>query len=474
MTRTSGALGGISDSSLAARGLAFGTPLTRPEGFTYARSLFPFDFWRDATGRVRTNFDRRAWAPTPDVTPWTNPTTYHVDINRADDTGDGLSWATAKKSIVAAIQAGNAGTAPYIVNVRAGTYPAPNGLGAGSTPTKACALIAVGGRVDTGLFGTPAWSLDTGTTYKATQADVRRVIDLATVDQDGLRPDLAFATSLAACRATPGSWWTDNAIVYVNRADGAAVTNANSRALQMTGNAAVMRMSGGGNMFVSGFDLSGGFTPLILQSAAAYRFVAEDCTFRYSAGDDGIVTAAKNIASGGASIFDVLGAAFLRCDASGNQSDGFNSHIAGGNQAFVFTMDCTGLNNGRPGSTSNNAFTTHDGGKWIDLRGVGARNAGANVAIANDGTAMWCIDTFCYASRGDIALGGSVQPSDFMVNLAESAGGSKLFLENCAAASSQYSITARFGAVYMRGGKFPKARSVTNGGVVAAFSGQTG
>lgn len=469
MTRTSGALGGISDSGLATRGLAFGTPLTRPAGFTYTRSLFPFDFWRDATGRVRTNFDRRAWAPTPDVTPWTNPTTYYVDINRADNSGDGLSWATAKKSIVAAVQAGNAGTAPYIVNVRAGTYPLPNGLGAGSTPTKACALIAVGGRVDTGLFTDLTWSLDTGTTYKATQADVRRVLDLATVDQDGLRPDLSFAASLAACRTTTGSWWTDNATVYVNRADGAAVTNANSRALQMTGNAAVIRMSSGGNMYVSGFDASGGFLPLVLQAAPSYRFVAEDCTFRYSSCDDGIVTATKNISQGGVAANDVLGAAFIRCDASSNQADGFNSHINGGNQAFVFTMDCTGFNNGRAGSTSNNFITTHDGGKWIDLRGVGARNAGANVAIANDATAMWCIDTFCYASKGDLMFGGTVAPSDYMVNLAESSGGAKLFLENCAGIS-QSSITARFGIVYMRGGKLAKSRLTSNGGSIANFS----
>ncbi|PZU07028.1 hypothetical protein [Sphingomonas sp.] len=469
MTRTSGALGGVSDSALAIRGIAFGTPLARPTGFTYTRSLFPFDFWRDATGRVRTNFDRRAWAPTPDVMPWTTPATYYVDINRADDSGDGLSWAAAKKSIVAAVLAGNAGSVPYIVYVRAGLYPRLYGLGSGSTPTKACALIAVGGRVETGLFDALTWTLDTGTTWKATRADVRRVIDLGNIDQDGLRPDLSFAASLAACRSTPGSWRTDNTTVYVNRADAATVTDANTRALLMTGNNAVVRMSTGGNMYLSGFDVMGSI-PLILQNAATYRFVAEDCTFRYSSGDDGIVvTGTKNMWHG-ATIFNVQAAAFIRCDASANQQDGFNSHIASGAQAFVFTMDCTGFNNGRMGSISNNFITTHDGGKWIDLRGVGARNAGGQVAIVNDGTMMWCIDTFCYASRGDQIFGGVVPPSDFLVDQQEGAGGSKLFLENCAAGSSQYSINAKFGTIYTRGGKFPKARLTASGGTIGALS----
>jgi hypothetical protein len=179
-------------------------------------------------------------------------------------------------------------------------------------------------------------TIDSGTTWKATRADVRRVIDLADVDQDGLRPDLVFAASLAACRATPGSWWTDNVTVYVTRADAAAVTDANSRALLMTGNSAVMRGSTGGHMYVSGFDVMGSI-PLILQTGPTWRFVAEDCTFRYSSGDDGIVMPTKNMWAG-VTILNLQAAAFVRCDASANQGDGFNSHINAGVQAFVFTM----------------------------------------------------------------------------------------------------------------------------------------
>lgn len=437
--------------------------------FAYTRSLFPFDFWRDASGRVRTNFDRRVWAPTPDVPGYGGTiATYYVDIARADNSGDGLSWATAKKSVLAGVQAGNASGNPYIVYVRTGIYPNAYGLGSGSTPTRPCALIAVGGRVETGLFEALAWTLDTGTTWKATRADVRRVLDLTAADQDGLRPDFSFAASLAACRSTPGSWWTDNTTVYVNRADAATVTDANTRALLMTGNNAVVRMSTGGNMYLSGFDVMGSI-PLILQNAAAYRFVAEDCTFRYSSGDDGIVvTGTKNMWHG-ATMFNLLGAAFIRCDASANQQDGFNSHIGSGLQAFVFTMDCTGFNNGRMGATSNNFITTHDGGKWIDLRGKGRRNAGGQVAIVNDNTAMWCMDTDCSLSRGDQIFGGTVPPSDFLIDQQEGAGGSRLYLDNCRSGGSQYSLNSSYGVIYKRGGYHPGPNQIVNSGAIVDY-----
>lgn len=472
MTRLSGSIGGVSDQALATRGLSFGTPLVRPQGFTYPRQLFPFDFRRDATGRVRTNFDRRAWAPTPDVMPWSAPATYHVDAARADDSGDGLSWATAKRGIAAAIGAGNASAAPgYIVNVRAGQYPralCPTGSSGTVVPAKPCALIAVGGRVETGFFDALTWSVDTGSTYKATRANTRRVIDLAAVDADGLNVDLAWAGSLADCRATPGSWWTDNATLYVHRADEAAATAANTRALLNVNATGVVQMTSAGNMYLSGFDVQGG-VPASLSGNAAGRFVAEDCTFRYAAGDDGIVTAAKGPANGVA-IFDVQGAAFLRCDASANQADGFNSHVRAGAQAFVFTMDCTGFGNGRPGATSCNFLTTHDGGRWIDLRGIGARNAGGQVAIVNDGTAMWCIDTFCYDSRGDQIFGGSVPPSDFVVDQSEGGSGSALFLDNCAGGSTPFGLNVRHGTIYVRQGKFRTQRLAANGGTIASLS----
>ncbi|MFA5688804.1 MAG: hypothetical protein WC959_06635, partial [Kiritimatiellales bacterium] len=62
--------------------------------------------------------------------------TYYVDASRADDSGDGQSWAAAKKTIQAAINAAGAGDEIIVTN---GTY-API-----STDNKAITIRSVNG-----------------------------------------------------------------------------------------------------------------------------------------------------------------------------------------------------------------------------------------------------------------------------------------------------------------------------------------
>lgn len=440
-------------------------PVAVPVGFDKP-ALFPFVFWRNSSGVILTDYTAQAWAPAPRPGD-AGVTVYYVDATRPTDGGDGLSEATAKRAIESAIVAGNAQANPYVVMVRAGIYRrdrCPSGASGSRVPNKACAIIAYGGRVETGFFDDLTWALDQGTTYSAPRTLVRRVVNTATTNAFNLYPDLTWATSLAACRATPGSWFTDNTTLYVNRADGAAVTNANTRAFLQLGGGP-LRMTTSGNMFVSGIEVQGG-TPMLISGNPTGRFVAEDCRANYSSGDDGIIVAANSVKNGVA-ILDVAGAAFIRCDSSGNQSDGFNPHIANGVLPFMFTMDCTGLNNGRPGSFSSNGLTNHDGCKAIDLRGRYEDNAGGQVAIVGDGTQLWCIDTVCRASRGDMIFGGVVPPADYLVDQSAS---SILYLDNCRSSETQYSRYARFGRILNRGGSFAGETFTANGGTVEAFA----
>lgn len=61
--------------------------------------------------------------------------------------------------------------------------------------------------------------------------------------------------------------------------------------------------------------------------------------------ESGTVTAAAPSPWNSVTMFDLAGAAFIRCDASANQADGFNGHRGAQTQAFVFTQDCTSINN---------------------------------------------------------------------------------------------------------------------------------
>lgn len=55
--------------------------------------------------------------------------------------------------------------------------------------------------------------------------------------------------------------------------------------------------------------------------------------------------------------------------------------------------------------------------------------------------------------------------SDFLVDQSTP----ELFLENCVAGSSQYSLNAKYGKIWKRGGHFPMATFTSNGGSVVDY-----
>ena len=86
----------------------------------------------------------------------------HVDVKRPDDSGDGTTWATAKKTIQAAIDAAQAGN---LILVHNGEY------GAVTATNQAITIQSVNGAATTVIDGNgaaPAASLGTLTTHTAT------------------------------------------------------------------------------------------------------------------------------------------------------------------------------------------------------------------------------------------------------------------------------------------------------------------
>lgn len=453
-----------------------GTPpgpvvLARPAELNLDPAMWPFTFTRQTDGVVTTDFDPLIWAPAPRLGD-AGIAVFYADGARPVDTGDGLTPATAKRQISSAIVAGNNQALPFVVVVSPGTYPralCPSSTTGLVAPNKRCTLIVNGpGQVVAGLFDALTWAVDQGTTYVAARSVARRVINRLLQDANGIHPDITYATSLANCRATPGTWWTDNVNVYVNRIDGLPVTDANTRVfLNVNGNAAPLQMSTGGNMHVIGdFEFQGG-TPIRLSGSPANRFYGQGFKARYSSGNDGVVgNGAAASLNDCIAVLDIAGAVFRNVDASAAQKDGFNAHILNAVRPFMATIDCTGRNNGRgPAGRSCNGLTTHDGCKAIDVRGFYQDNAGGQVAIVNDDTQLWCIDTWCDASRGDMIFGGAVPPSDFLVDQ----GLPTLFLDSCRSTNTQYSLNARFGRILTRGGAFAGETFTANGGTVGAI-----
>lgn len=336
--------------------------------------------------------------------PRVEATQYYVDITNGNDANTGLSWAQAFKSIWKATTAGNTAAVPYTVNIAAGRYNRNNAFSnAGPTviPSQSCVFQAVGGRVECYVGSDLTWSLNSGTTYQATRSNAKRVLDWVNVDDKNDYQEYTLTASLAACQALPGSWYTDNVTVYVNRIDGAAVTNANTVALLTTIEG--IKFTSSGSMHLYGISQIGGTnSALDLMNNVNGKFYAEDCEFSYSTH----AALADNVRG-----LDCGLAVMNRCVSKKGQKDGFNYHSAAGSIPQAIHFDCMGYGNGTvTSSTSNNGATIHDAGLMVDFNGRYSNNYGGDFAHANTNTLAVAVGTHTFGSYGDIERGGVVTP----------------------------------------------------------------
>ena len=354
-----------------------------------------------AAGRASIGRTPKSFVP---LDPRVEATQYYVDITNGNDANTGLSWAQAFKSIWKATTAGNTAAVPYAVNIAAGRYSRANNFANASAtviPTQSCVFRAVGGQVECHVGGALTWALDSGTTYSSARSNVKRVIDWGNVDSNNDYLEIPLAASLADCRATPNSWYTDNVTVYVNRLDGAVVSDANTSA--MLTNVDGIEFTTSGSMHMYGITQIGGVNGAIrLQNNVNGKFYAEDCKFSYSTN----ATSSDNVTS-----LDVGLVVMNRCISSKGQKDGFNYHTKSASIPQAIHFDCLGYENGTvTSSTSNNGATAHDAGLIVDFNGRYFNNYGGDFAHAGAGTLAVAVCTQTYGSYGDIGRGGVALP----------------------------------------------------------------
>lgn len=375
---------------------------------------------------------------------WSGPA-YHVDVATGSDNNAGLGdydgdFAQATKSISQAVRLGNASAAPYRIIVKAGLYDAVYGICASTAiggaanvrTTQACSIVAYGGRVVHSAHIDETWSADTGTTYKTAQTVGGWVLDLLANDTDGeAGAPLAYATSLANCRATPGTWWFESGQLYVTRGDGAAVTNANTRVLLWLNNATFDATTK--DVYIKGFDFRGGRYAALdfadLTTVAARDQVVDDCTVKY-AGKPGSEAPAFTIDR-------TIGCCFIR-NSSGSRgsTDVWNFHANGVGSNLTWIMDdCTGSNPGFYSGTSCNAVTPHEGAVGLV---VGGTFTGGNGATFH---AIQTSKTFVIGA----SFSGSTQatPEEFKVSNSASA-----WIADCVISSTARALRADGGTIY--------------------------
>jgi len=407
-----------------------------PSGFTFARSTyFPYPIWRDRSGEVKTGFDPASYLPDPLNF---NGAVYYVDVTNGNDANSGLTWALAKKTfktaVTGVIATANAGGVACIVYVKAGTYDVNNSWNGGTRFTVPVTVIGVGGPVIMSLHQTATWTnfdptytaCATTTTYTT---NVARIVDLSTLDAWGDYTELTPAASIAACNATAGTWYLDSGTkLYVHRADGASVTNTNTRVYRLGIEGARCSTSAGAQTVVANIQFEGGNNGNFLADGnATGSAVLINCKGSWAGGYASPVDAFK--------ARDVAYMICYNCVACHATKDGFNYQSASGTIPVGVTIDCWGHHNGVSTSTSNNGLTYHTACTAIDINGLYEYNYGGNVTIIDSGTQLWCIGTVARYSQGDISFGGTTYPTDFYA-LTSSA----LYLDSCVAGGSTYSL----------------------------------
>lgn len=428
----SGSIGGVSRSALGALGVPMdlaATPASPPPAWQAAWSVaeyFPeVTLTRHADGAVAALdktpaeiFDLFSTARSAPAN------TYYVSPNGVDSTATGTE-ASPYRSIWKAVAAANASGQPSKVVVKAGEYGKPYNPSQflALRPSVDIAFVAQGGRVTVGTwddFSAPSLDPVQTNCYSYSLSNVDRVIDRTRIDADGFLVDLRSVASAAICNRTPGSWALEGGKIYINRADGKAVTNANTRVLRSTGGTwrfdVPVSVYVGADDSISGFDTQGGslaagfhYQPAT-KPAQMKAVVVERCTFRYCGG--------AVYSGNGTTISDLHGIAlFADCDASNNTKDGFSAGNSAGlnSEGHLLTLNCRSIVCGGGLAQSCNGFTLHEDVVGADFAGQFARSSGGAVRCVAD-SLTWLVGSDIRNDRGDIVLGGTTPPGGVMAN----------------------------------------------------------
>ncbi|MXP24805.1 hypothetical protein GRI39_01930 [Altererythrobacter indicus] len=297
----------------------------------------------------------------------------HVDIVDGNDARSGYAeegdFSNAKRKISEAFKAGNLTGSGFRVYVKSGqTLTRAFGFlhdTAANQPTQDFAIIGLGeSRPVIGTHDDLSWPATTDATYtncyKVARSSVARVINLTDADSDGVFPDLtkyADADALDTAGAVDGFAQVGSDL-YARRADGAPVTNANTRVFLAVKNfeSSIDNSGATVNGYLEDLELQGGLPGTLHFNAGGVANLATSRTkLGYPAmiGSEKSTRRIRNLAGLNISIDD---------EHVGSLQDAENDHVdpPATHQMYTLAIRPKTRKIGSAGSTSNNAFTLHD------------------------------------------------------------------------------------------------------------------
>lgn len=354
------------------------TPLYRPDGFDW---IPPINVYRDERGRIYTDFDVSAYQPTGK--------TYYVDVANGVDTNDGLTLATAFKTIKKAADLADT----VVVMVAEGIYNRVDSFsGTALTKSGSLAIKAIPGhRVRVVNCSPQTWAFHNQATYpylyKSTVTGCKQVFDDKYHDEYDDMLEYKQVSSAIECNSTPGTCFISGTTTYIRTIDG-RVPDASIMAFKDQLSAQFID----GTFYIEGISFEGGFNGAcrVEKVATAPKAYFKTCKFKYATNDAG--------SPGGVSIVGASESFFQNCEAARNINDGFNYHSKTGTIPNAIEVNCVGRHNGIDLDIDNGS-TQHDGGKIVRVNCEYFGNCGSNVGDTGVGTQSWNIGVHSHDSN---------------------------------------------------------------------------
>lgn len=388
--------------------------LVIPSGFTF---VLPFNV-SYIGGVFTTDINSDDYKITPTNTYYISPT--------GSSGNTGLTAGSPKASPNQAIALGNASGAPFEIQAADGTYPRNKPWT--TSPTQDFNIIASSSAIFSSEWETKTgFTLTTTNTYRVARSAATSVYDAANSDSDGDYEKLTLVASQAICEAAAGTWYTDNSNVWVHASDDRDLS-ADASDIKIMLQSGYPRVAGDIHGYVENCHFEGwqehAFDARNSGASQTPQLYFKECSFKYSPNGNGM------------NLYGVSLCVMDSCVAAKNNLDGFNYHALNSVKPDIVEINCQSRSNGYSGSTSNNASTGHDGGRFARFNGEYKFSEGRNIHDIDDGTESLNCGVSSHSSRDDTDSGsinffsGDGAPNDT----------TKMWLINCTSFGSRVDV----------------------------------
>lgn len=368
---------------------------------------------------------------------------YYVNYQSGSNSNSGLTEATPFKTIAVAYAAG-----ARLIYLTGGIHKIDSWsllnsaytntddlfiIGIGKEPTIICSAPAI----------TPTITLQSGTTYQATDANIRMVVDMKYLNEYGFPLRLTELFSISEVNSTLGSYYYDtvSSVLYFNLTDGRIPDND---ILILTRLRNAEYRANAGYHYIENITFMGGGSTTGTHGVVSQQNVnsslihlAEKCNFIYGQA----LNYTSNGGEGTRNLYNKVNW-FHNCIAYNNARDGFNYLADQGNRIYSVEVNCHSFENDwRQGANNSNGSSSHGPGNTIRVGSKYYRNSGPNVADV-DGNIV--LNVGCTLGESTASLiTDTIYNTDFAVESNVGLPATKMYIYDCKSLNEElsYSIT---------------------------------